>query len=191
MRSVVAHVTDMSWRVLERRTLIDRLPWYRIEEQRIALPDGRVIDAFPRMDLRDYAIVVALTPADEVLTHRMYKHGVGRVTLDLVAGLVEDGEEPLLAAQRELREETGYESGDWSALGSYVVNSNYGCGRMHAFVARDARRVTQPHSGDLEEMELVLRPFAVAVEDLRAGRFELLSAAAALALAFVHLKAGE
>ena len=182
---------DVRWRVLERRTLIDRLPWYRIEEQRIELPDGRVIDGFPRMDLRDYAIVVALTPAREVLTHRMYKHGVGRVTLDLVAGLVEDGEEPLLAAQRELREETGYESGDWSALGSYVVNSNYGCGRMHAFVARDARWVTQPDSGDLEEMELVLRPFAVAVEDLRAGRFELLSAAAALALALVHLKTSE
>jgi len=177
--------------VLERRTLIDRLPWYRIEEQRIELPDGRVIDDFPRMDLRDYAIVVALTPARELLTHRMYRHGVGRVTLDLVAGLIEDGEEPLLAAQRELREETGYESGDWSALGSYVVNSNYGCGRMHAFVARDARRVTQPNSGDLEEMELVLRPFTVAVEDLRAGRFELLSAAAALALALVHLKTSE
>lgn len=177
--------------MLERRTLIDRLPWYRIEEQRIELPDGRVIDDFPRMDLRDYAIVVALTPARELLTHRMYRHGVGRVTLDLVAGLIEDGEEPLLAAQRELREETGYESGDWSALGSYVVNSNYGCGRMHAFVARDARRVTQPNSGDLEEMELVLRPFTVAVEDLRAGRFELLSAAAALALALVHLKTSE
>lgn len=184
-------MTDVSWRVLERRVLVDRLPWYRIEEQRIELPDGRVVEAFPRMDLRDYAIVVALTPADEVLVQRLYKHGLGRVAFDLVAGLVEDSEEPLAAAQRELREETGYESGDWSALGSYVVNSNYGCGRMHAFVARHARPVTQPNSGDLEEMELVLRPFTVAVEDLRAGRFELLSAASALALAFVHLKAGE
>jgi ADP-ribose pyrophosphatase len=184
-------VTDVSWRVLERRVLVDRRPWYRIEEQRIELPDGHVVGAFPRMELRDYAIVVAFTPTDEILIHRLYKHGLGRVTLDLVAGLIEDGEEPLAAAQRELREETGYESGAWSTLGSYVVNANYGCGRMHAFVARDARPVTQPNSGDLEEMELVLRPFAVAVEDLRAGRFELLSAAAALALAFVHLKASE
>jgi ADP-ribose pyrophosphatase len=128
---------DVSWRVLERRTLVDRRPWYRIEEQRIELPDGSVIDGFPRMDQRDYAIVVALTPAGEVLTHRVYKHGVGRVTLELVAGLIEDGEDPLHAAQRELREETGYESDRWSGLGSYVVNSNYGCGRMHAFVAQE------------------------------------------------------
>lgn len=178
---------EQSWRVLERRTLVDRRPWYSIEEQRIQLPDGRVVEDFPRIELRDYAIVVALTPAGEVLTHRMYKHGTGRMTLDLVAGLIEDGEQPLPAAKRELREETGYESDRWSTLGSYVVNSNYGCGRMHAFVARDVRRVTEPDSGDLEEMELILRPLDIAIDDLRAGRFELLSAAAALGLAYIHL----
>ncbi len=139
------------------------------------------------MELRDYAIVVALTPAGELLTQRAYKHGVGHETLDLVAGLIEDGEDPLHAAHRELLEETGYQGNHWTALGSYVVNSNYGSGRMHAFIARDVVRVTEPNSGDLEDLELILRPLAQAVEDLRAGRFELLSAAAALALAFVHL----
>lgn len=179
---------DASWRVLERRTLIDRSPWYRIEEQRLQLPNGRVVDGYPRMELRDYSIVVAVTPAGELLTERAYKHGVGHVTLDLVGGLIEDGENPLQAAQRELLEETGYQSDHWAALGSYVVNSNYGSGRMHAFIARDAVRVTEPSSGDLEDLELVLRPLTQVVEDLRAGRFELLSAAAALALAHVHLR---
>jgi ADP-ribose pyrophosphatase len=179
---------DASWRVLERRVLIDRSPWYRIEEQRIQLPDGRVVDGFPRMELRDYSIVVALTPAGDLLTQRAYKHGVGHETLDLVAGLIEDGEDPLRAAQRELLEETGYQGDQWSALGSYVVNSNYGSGRMHAFIARGVARVAEPNSGDLEDLELVLRPLAHAIEDLRAGRFELLSAAAALALAYVHLQ---
>ncbi|HKY51717.1 MAG TPA: NUDIX hydrolase [Candidatus Limnocylindria bacterium] len=176
------------WRVLERRTLLDRRPWYTIEEQRIQLPDGRVVEGFPRIALRDYAIVVALTPAAEVLTHRMYKHGTGRVTLDLVAGLIEDGETPLAAAQRELREETGYQSDRWAALGSYIVNSNYGCGRMHAFVAQDARQTTEPDSGDLEQMELILRPLHLAIDDVRAGHFELLSAVAALGLAHIHLR---
>lgn len=139
------------------------------------------------MDLRDYAIVVALTPNGDVLLERVYKHGPGRVVLDLVAGVLEEGEDPLEAARRELLEETGYASEEWSRLGTFVVNSNYGCGRMHAFVAREARRVAEPSSDDLEEMELILRPLADAVADLRGGKFELLSAAAALALAHAQL----
>lgn len=174
------------WRILERQVLVDRAPWYRIEEQRVALPNGTEID-YPRMHLRDYAIVVALTPAGDLLTLRVYKHGIGRETVDLVAGLIEDGEGALRAAQRELREETGYEGDEWISLGSFVVNSNYGCGRMHAFLARDARRTTEPHSADLEDAELILRPLGDAIEDLRSGRFELLSAASALAMAYVHL----
>lgn len=181
-------MTDSSWRVLTTRVLVDRWPWYRIAEQDIELPDGRIVEGFPRMELRDYAIVVALTPAGEVLIERMYKHGPGHTVFDLVAGLVDGAEEPLQAAQRELREETGYESEQWSPLGTFVVNSNYGCGRMHAFIARNARRVAEPSSTDFEEMELILRPFPEVITDVLAGRFELLSAAAALALAHAHLR---
>ena len=178
---------DSPWRVLETRTLVDRRPWYRISEQDVELPDGRIVQGFPQMELRDYAIVVALTPTGEVLIEWMYKHGPGHHVFDLVAGVLEDGEDPLQAAQRELREETGYASEQWSSLGTFTVNSNYGCGRMHAFLARDARIVSEPNSTDLEEMELVLRPFDEAIADLRRGRFELLSAAAALALAHAQI----
>lgn len=177
---------DSTWRVLEQRTLVDRRPWYQIDEQRVELPDGRVIDGYAQMRLRDYAIVVALTVDDRLLVERMYKHGPGRVVLDLVAGLVEDSEHPADAAKRELREETGYVSDRWTSLGSYVVNSNYGCGRMHAFLAASAEQTVRPDSQDLEKMDLLLLPFAEAVEQLLQGKFELLSAAAAIALANAH-----
>lgn len=177
---------EATWRVLDQRTLVDRRPWYRIDEQRVELPDGRVIDGYAQMRLRDYAIVVALTEDDHLLVERMYKHGPGRVVLDLVAGLVEDSERPADAAKRELREETGYESERWTSLGSYVVNSNYGCGRMHAFLATDAKQTLRPDSPDLEEMELMLLPFREAVDRLLQGKVELLSAAAAIALANAH-----
>lgn len=177
---------DKAWRILETRTVLDRRPWYVVDEHRIELPDGRIIDGYPHMRLRDYAIVVAITDAGDVLLQRLYKHGVGHVTWDLVAGLIDDGEQPLAAARRELLEEAGCASDDWTALGSFVVNSNYGCGRMHAFLARGIRRVQEPASDDLEESELVERPFVEALDDLRSGRIELLSAAAALALASAH-----
>ena len=178
--------TQRPWRVEQTRVVLDRRPWYRIAEQDVVLPDGRHVDGFPRMELRDYAIVVALTPTGEVLVERLYKHGAGHEVLDLVAGLIEDGEEALEAARRELREETGYVGERWTSLGSFVVNSNYGCGRMHAFLAQEVRHVAEPTSDDLEEVVIELRAFEALLADLRAGRIELLSAAAALALAHLH-----
>lgn len=91
-----------AWQILDRRVLLDGSPWYRIEEQRVQLPDRSVI-SYPRVLMRDYAIVVASTPAADLLSLRMYRHGLEREAIDLPTGVMEVGEDPLAAAQRELR----------------------------------------------------------------------------------------
>ncbi|MGH2499881.1 MAG: NUDIX hydrolase, partial [Candidatus Limnocylindria bacterium] len=58
---------------------------------------------------------------------RSYKHGPRAVGLSLPAGYLDDGEEPLDAARRELREESGHEAEGWTSLGRFVVDGNYGC----------------------------------------------------------------
>ena len=57
-------------------------------------------------------IVFAQTSSGKVIVERQYKHGIGKVSLTLPAGAVEDSEQPLAVAQRELKEETGYTSKD-------------------------------------------------------------------------------
>jgi 8-oxo-dGTP pyrophosphatase MutT (NUDIX family) len=92
--------------------------------------------------------------------------------------------------ERELREETGFEADRWVSLGHYVVDPNYGCGAMHAFIAHGARKVTEPDSGDLEEQELLVVPMADAIAKLEAGEIVHLASAAALALAAIALGEG-
>jgi ADP-ribose pyrophosphatase len=101
----------------------------------------------------------------------------------LPAGGIALGEEPLAAAQRELLEETGYEAEGWRFLGRYACNANYGCGRVHIFTARNARRVAEPHSGDLEEMEIVRLTEDEVRQAVRDGSIAALGAVAALAMA--------
>jgi ADP-ribose pyrophosphatase len=96
----------------------------------------------------------------------------------------------LAGAKRELREETGYEADRWEPLGRFVVDPNYGCGAMHAFMAHDARKVSAPDSGDLEEQELVIVPFREALAKLRSGEVAQQSTAAALGLAAIALGEG-
>lgn len=178
------------WRILSRRVLLDRPPWLTVGEQDVELPDGTVLTGFNWIVTRPFAIVVPLLDGDRTILARSFKLGVGAASLSLPAGYLEDGEEPLAAAKRELLEETGHEAAEWIALGRYVVDGNYGSGVMHAFIAKDAREVKEPKSGDHEEQELISLPFGEAIAKLRAGEVAQLSTAAALGLAAIALGEG-
>jgi ADP-ribose pyrophosphatase len=161
-----------------------------VGDERIELPDGRVIDAFLWVRTRDFAIVVAVTPDRRVVLERSYKHGPRRVATSLPAGYIETDEAPLDAARRELREETGYEATRWRPLGSFTVDGNYGVCVEHVFLAEDARRVPdvdRTGHDDLEEIEMFTLPFDDAIAALRDGEVAQLSSAAALALAAVAI----
>src|SRR5947209_19696823 len=82
------------WEVLDRRELLDRRPWMRLWDEDVRLPDGRVIERFSRIEMPDYVVVVAVTPAGQVLTERSYKHGPRRVCITLPTGYVEQGRDP-------------------------------------------------------------------------------------------------
>ena len=176
------------WRTLARRTLLSRPPWMEVGEERVGLPDGREVDGFLWVRTRDFVAMVAVTDSDEVILVRSYKNGPRTVSLAVPAGYIEDGEEPLVAAKRELQEETGYASSEWSSLGNYVVDGNYFVATEHIFLARAATKVTEPASGDLEEMEVVIVPLAEVSEYVRRGEVVQLSSAAALAIGVEMLR---
>jgi ADP-ribose pyrophosphatase len=171
------------WQILKDREVYAAPPWITVHRQQLRLPNGRIVEDYHQIDLRDYVIIVAQTPDGKYLIERQYKHGVGKVSLLLPGGVIEDGEEPLPAAKRELLEETGYEADEWRGMGVYVSNANYGCGRAHVFIARNARKVAEPHSGDLEDMEILLMDSSELIEAIRAGEMTVVGAVAAVAWA--------
>jgi ADP-ribose pyrophosphatase len=177
-----------NWRTLARRTLLSRPPWMEIGDERVGLPDGREVEGFLWIRTRDFVAMVAVTEGDEIILVRSYKHGPRTVSLAVPAGYLESGEEPLAAAKRELQEETGYVSEEWISLGRYVVDGNYGVGTAHIFLARRARKVTAPASGDLEEMEVVIAPVGEISEYVRRGEIVQLASAAAIALGLLELR---
>jgi ADP-ribose pyrophosphatase len=178
------------WRTFNKRVLLERPPWFTAGVYDVELPDGTVLHDYNWIATRPFAIVVPLTDEGRTIVMRSFKLGVGAVSLSVPAGYLEEGEAPLAAAKRELLEETGYEARDWIALGRYVLDGNYGSGTMHAFLARGARKVREPDSGDHEEQELSLMPFTDVIAQLRAGEVAQLSTAAALGLAAIVLAEG-
>ena len=171
------------WKVLKSEDLFVANPWIALSVHQVRLPDDRVVDDYYQIELPEFAMIYARTSDDKVIVERMYKHGLRKVVLTLPAGLLESGEQPLMSAQRELLEETGYRADEWRGLGSFVINGNYGCGKAHLFEAIGAHQVAEPHSGDLEQMEIVLMKPHELVDALGRGYIETLGAAALIALA--------
>lgn len=140
------------WKSLELSKVLSARPWLEVYRERVELPDGRILDDFYRIVLPNFAIVVPVTKAGELVMIRSYKHGLGRVTLCAPAGFVNPGESALQAAQRELVEETGYETAEWQSLGNFVVDGNRQCGTASVFLARNASLVHLPNNPDPNEV---------------------------------------
>ncbi|MFA5122522.1 NUDIX hydrolase [Zavarzinia sp.] len=153
------------WKRLARRTVYDRPPFLTVHVDRLELPDGRIVEEFHQIDTAPYALVLAETPAGELLMMEQYRHGVGGLCLSLPGGMIDPGEVPEAAARRELLEETGHRAEDWRLVQSFVSMANMrGC-TAHLYHARNAVAVAAPDSGDLEEATMV----ALSREELRAA----------------------
>ena len=144
----------MPWEIEEERVVIEH-PYLRVHFERVRLPDGQVIPDWPRVHAGNYVNAFVQNEDDEVLVLAGYKHGIGRVSWQIVGGYIEDGEEALTTVQRELREETGLEAPIWESLGDFVVDANRHVGTGHLFLARGARQVAAPARDDLEAVEIL------------------------------------
>ena len=176
------------WKTVSRQVILSQPPFLVVENHAVELPDGRIIPEWSWVITPDYINVVVVTEDGLFLCFRQTKYAVEGTSLAPVGGYLEPGEEPLTAAQRELLEETGYTATDWIDLGSYAVDGNRGAGNGHLFLAQNARRVAEISADDLEEQELLSLSRDQVVEAIVSGEFKVISWAAAMALALLHIK---
>ncbi len=176
-----------SWKTLSKKLIFDQPPWLTVEHHAVELPNGRVIPDWPWVTTPDYINVVVEMDNAEFLCFRQIKYGLPRPTLALVGGYMEPGEPPLVAAGRELREETGCLAAEWIDLGHYLVDPNRGMATGNLFLARGARRVGDLIPDDLEEQEMVYLSRQELQAALDNGEFEILAWAAAVSLALGKL----
>lgn len=150
-------MNNKGWLVLERKQLLDRSPWLKVYSDKVMLEDGEtVIPEFYVLEEPPYAMVFTVTESDHALLIEQYKHGVGSHILEVPAGYLDPGEDPLEAAKRELLEETGYTSTQWEFLGKFTKDGNRGGHQGYLFLAKEARQIAEPDSGDLQQQTLHL-----------------------------------
>lgn len=92
----------------------------------------------------DHVVVLAATAEGSLLLVRQYRPAVGRETLELPGGHIENGESPEAAARRELAEETGYEAERFELLGKLAPDPGRQANTLWCFYAVGATQIQSP-----------------------------------------------
>lgn len=143
------------WRVTASSYVVDT-HFLRLRKDRIELPDGTVIDDYYVRESRGFVVIFALTRDGRAVLVRQYKHGIGQELLELPAGAIDPGEEPMQTAIRELEEETGYTAPAMDLVRSFVVDPTNSDSVAHLFLARDAEKTAEQDLDVTENIEVQL-----------------------------------
>ncbi|MEJ2088592.1 MAG: NUDIX hydrolase [Gammaproteobacteria bacterium] len=174
---------ELIWRRLATRPG-PTLPLFDVRFDDMEHPESG--DVLSRVVLQsvDWVNLVALTEAGESVMVRQYRFGVGYATLETPGGMVDPGEDSLAAAQRELKEETGYTGGTWRYLGAVEPNPAIHDHLCHHWLAEGVVRTHAPEMGGGEHIRVELLPEAAVREAVQDGTIKHALALSALARVF-------
>ncbi|MGM7721298.1 NUDIX hydrolase [uncultured Metabacillus sp.] len=97
--------------------------------------------------------VIAITPENKILMVEQFRKPLGRTLVEIPAGKLEKGEQPLATAKRELEEETGYTCSNLKPLISFYVSPGFADELVHLFIAENLEKLT--NAAELDEDEFL------------------------------------
>ncbi len=150
-------MANKSWTVLSETIAFDER-YLRVKTQRVRLPSGIEIDDYHLIESRSWAATIAVTPRRELVLVEQYRHGHGESSLELPAGVIEEGEDPMTAALRELQEETGYAGTNIQALWSTRPEPARHRQWAHIGFAANVEDTGMRSLDATEDLQVVLRP---------------------------------
>jgi 8-oxo-dGTP pyrophosphatase MutT (NUDIX family) len=163
---------------------------FRVRRDHARSPRTGRIHPFYGIEADAWVNVVPVTSSGEVVLVRQYRHGTREVTLEIPGGIVDPGETPLQAAERELLEETGYGGGRLAPLGSVNPNPALFANRVHTFVAHGVEPRQPVRQSGTEETSVVLLPGDAVRGAIESGRIDHALVVVALCRWFLELEGG-
>lgn len=161
---IMSYDKDLMWEEISTEHLVQD-EWIDFRKSSFRFPDGNVFEPYYTYSRRDYVVIVASDEDGKFICVKQFRQGIREVTTEFVAGGIEreDGkqygsrenassEDALEAAKRELSEESGYVSDEWSHLITIPSNATIADNYAYIYVAKNCRKVS---GQSLDEMEFL------------------------------------
>ena len=160
---------DLAWEEIKTEHIV-KDEWIDFRKTAYRFPDGSVFEPFYSYSRRNYVVIVASDTEGNYICVRQFRQGIKEVTTEFPAGGLErkDGkeygfaetgnavEDPLAAAKRELLEETGYESEEWTHLLTVPSNATIADNYVYIYMAKNCRRVSGQNLDETEVLNVEL-----------------------------------
>lgn len=163
------------WELINEEHIIQDA-WIDFRRNEYKLPDGQTITPVYNYSKHSFSLVVATDRSGNFICVRQYRHGIDEITTEFPAGGIEyakEGDaasEPCItkeniiasedeafeAAKRELREETGYTSDNWTHLLTIPANATISNSNVHIYCATDCTLSASQELDDTEFLNVVL-----------------------------------
>lgn len=171
-------VHPFDWKLVDSKYIVcDR--WLKLRADRCKLPNANIIEPYYVLEYPTWVNVVAITPQNQVVFVKLYRHGIQQTVLELPSGSVETSDKSILdAAKRELLEETGYGEGEFVETGRLSPNSANHANTVHCFLATGVQQISKPAEDETERLEIVTMPLQEVIKlTRRNGLFQALHVA--------------
>lgn len=158
------------WKRVSERTLY-KGRFRQIDERQYEMPNGHT-GYFEVEIFTGNTCIVPLLPDGRLIAQRQYRVGQEARLLQMPGGMVDEHEDPLAAAQRELEEETGY-TGEFTHLASSPLEA-FSTGHRHFYLAENCHLTGKEVQHEPEEdLEVVICTFAEYIEAIKRGEVNI------------------
>jgi ADP-ribose pyrophosphatase len=128
--------SKFGWEQLKDKKLFET-PIFSLHELELSAEEVTVQHPFYILNAPDWVNTIALTPEREIILVEQYRAGIAEPTLEIPGGMVDQHEQPIESAKRELREETGFISSEWELIGKTSSNPAILNNYTHLYVAKN------------------------------------------------------
>ena len=160
---------NLAWEEIKTEHIVQD-EWIDFRKSAFRFPDGSVFEPFYNYSRRNYVVIVASDTEGRFICVRQFRQGIKEVTTEFPAGGLErkdgkeygtagagsDSEDALEAAKRELMEETGYESDEWTHLLTVPSNATIADNYAFLYMAKNCHRVSGQSLDETEFLNVEL-----------------------------------